>query len=388
MKRIVLAPQGFKESLSGLEVARAMEVGVHAVWPGAEAVLVPVADGGDGTLESLVDALGGTVETATVSDPLGRPIEAAWGTLGDGRTAVIEMARSSGLALLRPSERNPLLTTSRGVGELMRAAFDRGYRRLIVGVGGSATVDGGVGMAQALGARFLDDDGKPLEPGGGALARLARVDLSGLDSRLADAVVEVACDVSNPLTGELGAAAVFGPQKGATPEMVRLLDDGLNRLADALLRDMGRDVRCLPGAGAAGGLAAGLHAFAGARLRSGADIVLEAVGLDDKLEGADLVLVGEGRMDRSTVFEKAPVAVARRASRRGIPVVAIVGSLGDGFQAVHEHGVDAVFSLSDGAISPEQAMADAARLVAQVTEEVCRAVAACYRVPPTSPGSP
>jgi len=385
VKRIVLAPQGFKESLTGLEVARAMEAGVHAVWPEAETVLVPVADGGDGTLRSLVDASGGTIETARVSDPLGRPIEAAWGTLGDGRTAIIEMARSSGLALLQPGERNPLRTTTRGVGELMRATLDRGYRRLIVGVGGSATVDGGAGMAQALGAALLDVEGKPLEPGGGALGRLDRVDLSGLDPRLAETVVDVACDVTNPLTGELGAAAVFGPQKGATPEMVRLLDDGLGRLADVLHRDMGKDVRNLPGAGAAGGLAAGLHAFAGARLRSGADLVLEAVGLDDKLEGADLVLVGEGRMDRSTIFEKAPVAVARRARRRGIPVVAIVGSLGDGFEAVHEHGVDAVYSLVRGPVGPEQAMAHAARLVAQVTEEACRALAAHPRARPARP---
>ena len=379
MRRIVLAPQAFKESLTGLDVARAMDAGLRAVWPEAETVLVPVADGGDGTLRSLVDASGGRTETATVTDPLGRPVEAEWGTLGDGRTAVIEMARSSGLALLRPAERNPLLTTTRGVGELMRAALDRGFRRLIVGVGGSATVDGGAGMAQALGAELLDEAGNPLEPGGGALARLARLDLSGLDPRLAATAVDVACDVTNPLVGELGAAAVFGPQKGATPEMVWLLEDGLGRLADVLLRDTGKDVRYLPGAGAAGGLGAGLHAFAGARLRSGADIVLEAVGLEEKLEGADLVLVGEGRMDGQTIFEKAPVAVARRAKRRGIPVVAIVGSLGDGFRAVHEHGVDAVFSLVDGPTRLEEAMADAARLVAQATEEVCRALAACRR---------
>ncbi len=375
MKKVVLAPQGFKGSLAGMEIAAAMERAVARVWPAATTVPVPVADGGDGTLRALVDASGGRIEVANVTDPLGRPVLAQWGVLGDGRTAVIEMARSSGLALLGEDERNPLLTTTYGVGELMLAALDEGYRHLIVGVGGSATVDGGAGMAQALGAALLSEDGEALGRGGGALSRLARVDPSGLDPRLAETTVEVACDVNNPLSGELGAAVVFGPQKGADEEMVRTLAHGLRRFARVVRRDLGREVADVPGGGAAGGLAAGLVAFAGAHLRSGADLVLGAVGLDAKLDEADLVLVGEGRMDRSTVYDKAPVAVARRAKQRGIPVVAVVGSTGEGFEAVRDHGIDAVFSLVDGATTPEEAMRRTASLVERVTERACRSMA-------------
>jgi glycerate kinase len=375
VKKVVLAPQGFKGSLAGMEIAAAMERAVARVWPAATTVPVPVADGGDGTLRALVDASGGRIEVANVTDPLGRPVLAQWGVLGDGRTAVIEMARSSGLALLGEDERNPLLTTTYGVGELMLAALDEGYRHLIVGVGGSATVDGGAGMAQALGAALLSEDGEALGRGGGALSRLARVDPSGLDPRLAETTVEVACDVNNPLSGELGAAVVFGPQKGADEEMVRTLAHGLRRFARVVRRDLGREVADVPGGGAAGGLAAGLVAFAGAHLRSGADLVLGAVGLDAKLDEADLVLVGEGRMDRSTVYDKAPVAVARRAKQRGIPVVAVVGSTGEGFEAVRDHGIDAVFSLVDGATTLEEAMRRTASLVERVTERACRSMA-------------
>ncbi|MGD8322556.1 MAG: glycerate kinase, partial [Gemmatimonadota bacterium] len=302
MRHVVVAPQGFKGSLTGLEIARAMEAGVRRVWPRIRIVLVPVADGGDGTLQALVDASDGAVHTARVSDPLGRPVEAEWGALGDGVTAVVEMARAAGLALLREDQRNPLVTTTQGVGELIRAALDAGYRNLIVGIGGSATNDAGAGMAQALGARFLDAAGAELQPGGGALAGLDRIDLSELDPRLDETTVEVACDVHNPLTGPDGAAAVYGPQKGATPAMVARLDQALARFGAVVARDVGVDVRHVPGAGAAGGLGAGLLAFTDATLRSGADIVLEAVGLDDHLAGAELVLVGEGQMDRSTVF--------------------------------------------------------------------------------------
>jgi len=376
VKRVVLAPQGFKGSLTGLEVARAMEAGVKRVWPDVETVLVPVADGGDGTLQALVDASGGSVRSERVTDPLGRPVEAQWGALGDGETAVIEMARAAGLALLRDSERNPLVTTTYGVGELMRAALEAGHRRLIVGIGGSATNDGGAGMAQALGVKLLDSGGREIGRGGAALAALARIDLSGLDPRLHQAAVQVACDVTNPLTGDTGAAAVYGPQKGATPEMVRRLDAALAHFGDVVRRDTGRDVADLPGAGAAGGLGAGLLAFTGAELRSGADIVLEALDVEERLKAADLVIVGEGRMDRSTVFDKAPVAVAKRARRRGIPVLAVCGSLGAGYEEVHRHGIDAVFSAVDGPMNLEEALADTARLLTSATEEACRAMAA------------
>ena len=377
--KIVIAPQEFKESLRGIEIAQAMREGVSRVWPDAETLLVPVADGGDGTLQSLVDASDGKVMTATVDDPLGRPIEAVWGALGDGRTAVIEMARSSGLALLKPEERDPLVTTTCGVGQLMSLALDAGYRHLIIGIGGSATNDGGAGMAQALGANLLDADGTELVRGGGALAHLRRIDVSGLDSRLADTKIDVACDVNNPLCGETGASEIFGPQKGADAETVAYLDDALQRYGELLQRDLGRDVMEVPGAGAAGGLGAGLMAFTGAQLRRGADIVIDALDLEARLEGASLVIVGEGQTDRSTVFNKAPVAVAQRAKARGIPTVAISGSLGDGFEQIHDHGIDAAFSILDHCMTLEDAMSGTAELVADATEQVCRALSVNVR---------
>ncbi len=372
--KIVIAPQEFKESLSGIEIARAMQEGVCRVWPDAETELVPVADGGDGTLQSLVDASGGEIMSATVDDPLGRPIDAIWGALGDGQTAVIEMARSSGLAILMPEERNPLITTTYGVGQLMLRALDAGYRHLIIGIGGSATNDGGAGMAQALGARLLDTDGNELAPGGGALTTLARIDVSGLDERLSETTIDVACDVNNPLCGETGASAIFGPQKGADPETVKYLDAALHRFGGMLNRDLGKDVMMVPGAGAAGGLGAGLMAFTNARLRPGADIVIDALDLDARLEGASLVIVGEGQTDRSTIFHKAPVAVAQRAKAQGIPVITVSGSLGDGYELVHEHGIDAAFSILDCCMTLEDAMSDTAKLVTKATEQACRAV--------------
>lgn len=372
--KIVIAPQEFKESLRGIEIAQAMREGVTRVWPDAETLLVPVADGGDGTLQSLVDASGGELMTATVDDPLGRPIDAVWGALGDGRTAVIEMARSSGLALLRSEERDPMVTTTYGVGQLMLSALDAGYRHLIIGIGGSATNDGGAGMAQALGASLLDVEGNKLARGGGALANLSRVDVSGLDIRLSETKIDVACDVNNPLCGETGASAIFGPQKGSDAETVSYLDNALHRYGNLLQRDLGRDVMEVPGAGAAGGLGAGLMAFTDAQLRPGADIVIDALNLDTKLEGASLVIVGEGQTDRSTTFHKAPVAVAQKAKSVGSPVIAISGSLGDGYELVHEYGIDAAFSILDCCMTLEDAMSDTAELVTKATEQACRAL--------------
>jgi glycerate kinase len=380
MKKIVFAPQGFKESLTGIEIARAMAQGAKAVWPDAEAVLVPVADGGDGTLQSLVDASGGDVRTTRATDPLGRDIKVKWGALGDGKTAVIEMARSSGLALLAPDERDPLNATTYGVGQVMKTALDAGFIRFIIGIGGSATNDGGAGMAQALGAKLLDSNGNELARGGAALAQIDRIVISGFDKRIANVAIDVACDVNNPLCGPTGASAIFGPQKGATPENVQALDAALKHFGEVMKRDLGKDVTEIPGAGAAGGLGAGLMGFANARLRLGADIVLEAVQLDKKLDGADLVVVGEGQFDRSTVFNKSPVAVAQRAKRRGIPVIGIAGSLGAGYHEVHDHGIDAVFSLVNRPMTLKDAMADTAQLVARATEEACRAMAASRQI--------
>jgi glycerate kinase len=350
--KIVIAPQGFKGSLTALQIARAIEKGVKAVMPDAETVLVPAADGGDGTLQALVDSSRGTIETATVSDPLGRPIEATWGAMGDGETAVIEMAGASGLALLSLDELDPLNTTTYGTGELITAALDAGYRRFIVGIGGSATNDCGAGLAQALGISLRDADNNELDRGGAALAEIDHVDMSKFDERLRGVEVTVACDVNNPLCGDDGASAVFGPQE----------------------HDLGVSVRTRPGAGAAGGLGAGLMAFLDARLAAGVDIVLDAVGLDATLEGADLVITGEGQIDHSTIFNKTPVGVAERAKKRGIPVIAIAGGLGSGYRETHEKGLDAAFTLVSGPMSLEDAMANTANLLAGVTEEILRTI--------------
>ncbi len=376
MTKIVLAPQGFKGSLTALEIAQAMAGGVKQALPRAESVIVPVADGGDGTLEALTDSSGGRIESATVTGPLGSPVAAEWGALGDGETAVIEMARSSGLALLELDERDPRRATTKGVGELVLRALDTAHGKFIIGIGGSATNDGGAGMMQALGARLLDGDGRDLEPGGAALANLDRVDVSRVDGRVRSASVVVACDVNNPLCGPTGASAVFGPQKGATPEIVAELDSALGHFADVLERDLGVDVRDRPGAGAAGGLGAGLMAFMDAELKAGVDIVLDAVGLEDSLQGAGLVITGEGQIDASTMFNKAPVGVARLAKKRGIPVFALAGSLGEGYEGVHDLGIDAVFALADRPMTLDESLADTHRLVSSLTAEAVRAFAA------------
>jgi len=357
--KIVIAPDSFKESLTAVEVAQAICAGFRAVFPDADYVLLPVADGGEGTVDALVAATGGRRVGLRVAGPLGDEVEAFYGVAGDG-AAVIEMAAAAGLERVPPGRRNPLLTTTFGVGQLIRAALDDGRRRFIVGVGGSATNDGGAGMLQALGVRFLDASGGELARGGGALETLARIDVSGLDPRISESTIEVACDVDNPLVGPRGASAIFGPQKGATPEMVRVLDANLARYAAAIERTLGVSVADMPGAGAAGGLGAALHAFLGARLRSGTEIVLAAVGMDRIVADADLVVTGEGRIDGQTVHGKTPIGVAAAASRRGKPVIAIAGSLGPGFEAVHEHGIAAVFSVLERPCTLAEALADAA----------------------------
>ncbi len=375
MKKVVLAPQGFKESLTGMEIANAMSIGVKRVWPDVETVLIPVADGGDGTLQALVDSSDGEVRVSKVEDAIGRVIEAEWGALGNGTTAVIEVASAVGLARLTPEERDVRNSSTRGVGQLFIEALDAGFTDFIIGVGGSATNDGGAGMIQVMGGKLTDSNGKDIAPGGVALADLAHIDISELDPRMADVNVVVACDVNNPLCGTRGASAIFGPQKGATYEDVQELDAALANFAEVISKDLNTDVADIPGAGASGGLGAGLMGFFDARLRLGADIVLEAVSLEKHLVDADLVIVGEGQFDRSTVFNKSPVAVAQRAKIKGIPVIGIAGSLGAGFAEVHDHGIDAVFSLVSRPMSLKAAMDDTKRLVAIATEEACRAIA-------------
>ena len=374
--KIVIAPDSYKESLSALEVAQAVEAGFRQVFPDADYVLVPVADGGEGTVDAMVAATGGRKETVTVSGPLGEPVEAFYGLTGEGDTAVIEMAAASGLALVPPDRRNPLLTSSRGTGELIRAALDAGARRFILGIGGSATNDGGAGMVQALGARLLDLEGRELDGSGGDLARLERIDVSALDPRLAECRIEVACDVDNPLTGARGASAVFGPQKGATPEMVQALDANLARLARIVGRDLGVAVDTVPGAGAAGGMGAAMLAFFGATLKPGIEIVTAAVDLDDHVRDADLVITGEGRIDFQTVHGKTPIGVARVAKRHGKAVIGIAGSLGADVGVVHAHGIDAVFSVLGKPCTLDEALRDAAANV----ELTARNVAAVLRI--------
>jgi len=342
--KIAIVPNAFKGSLTAAQAADCIERGFRKALPDLCIVKIPMADGGDGTVLAIVAATGGRPVKCRVADPLGRKIRSGFGVTGDGRTAVIEMASASGLALLKPGERNPLLTSSRGTGELIRAALDLKVKEILVGIGGSATNDGGMGMARALGVRFYDQKNRELADNGGALATLSRIDISGLDQRLKTTKVLVACDVDNPLCGPRGAARVYGPQKGATPAMVNQLDAGLKRLAAVIKKDLGIKIDKLPGAGAAGGLGAGLVAFLGARMRPGVEIVSDAIGLESKLAGCNLVVTGEGRLDGQTVFGKAPAGVARVAQKLGIPVIAICGSLSPDAGKVRAIGIAAFFS--------------------------------------------
>lgn len=370
--RVVIAPDSFKGSLSALAASQAMERGVRAVFPEAEVRQVPIADGGEGTVEALVTATRGRLEERTVRGPLGEPVRARWGVLGDGETAVIEMAAASGLPLVPKGRRDPRVTSTAGTGELVRAALDAGLTKLVVGIGGSATNDGGTGLARALGVRFLDAAGADLPEGGAALARLARIDLAGLDPRLATAQLLVACDVDNPLTGPRGASAVYGPQKGATPEMVKELDAALAHYARVARDATGRDVALRPGAGAAGGLGAGLLFFTPAELRPGVEIVLETTGFGELVRGADLVLTGEGRTDFQTAMGKAPVGVAQAAQRHGVPVVCLSGGLGEGADDVLDRGVDALAATVPQPMPLEEAMARGAELVEAAAARACR----------------
>jgi len=327
---IVVAPNAFKGSLTALEAAEAIAEGVLSVVKDAEISLVPIADGGDGTVEALVEATHGERRLVRVRGPLSESVDAEYGLINGGKTAVIEMAKAAGLARLPPDRRDPRVTTTYGVGELMQHAYDLGARHFIIGIGGSATNDGGAGMAQALGYHLLDESGQELPAGGLALQRLARIHVGGVHGNWKDARVEVACDVSNPLTGPQGASVIYGPQKGATPAMVGELDAALGRLAQVVRRDLGLDVERIPGAGAAGGLGGGLVAFTGARLAPGAEMVMEALAFDQRLSGASLVITGEGRLDSQTArFGKGPAAVARHARNAGIPVIGIGGSVAD-----------------------------------------------------------
>jgi glycerate kinase len=373
--RVVVAPDSYKGSLTAAEVCEALEVGLRRACSDVEVVRVPMADGGEGTVQSLVDATGGHIVNLRVTGPLGTPVDSFYGVLGDGATAVIEMAAASGLPLVPRELRNPRLTSTRGTGELISAAFAAGCRKFIIGIGGSATNDGGAGMAQALGAQLMDADDREVGPGGAELARVASVDLTGIPAELRACEFVVACDVDNPLTGPRGASAVYGPQKGATPEMVRELDAALSAYAEAVARAVGTDVAALrdaPGAGAAGGLGFGLMAFLGAQLKRGVEIVVDAVSLREKLHGADLVITGEGRTDFQTLYGKTPMGVAHAAMEQGIPVVIISGSIADDARGLYEHGIGALVSIVRGPMSLDDAIARGRELVADAAETVLR----------------
>jgi glycerate kinase len=361
--KIVIAPDSFKESLSAMEIATEIEAGFREIFPHAEYLKIPAADGGEGTVEAMIAATSGRRVEVTVSGPLGNPVQATYGLLGNARTgviAVIEMASASGLAVDPPHLRNPLKASSQGTGELIRNALDAGARRFILGIGGSATNDGGGGMLQALGVRLRDANGDELGPGGAELSRLASIDISNLDPRLKGCVIDVACDVDNPLTGPTGASATFGPQKGATPEMVEQLDGCLRHYSEVIARDLGRKVGEVPGSGAAGGMGAAMLAFLDGRLRPGSEIVTEAIGLDAALADADLVITGEGRIDSQSIRGKTPIGVARVAQARGVPVIGLGGCLANDSAIVHQHGIDAVFCAVRKACTVEEALLDAA----------------------------
>lgn len=372
--KIVIAPDSYKESLSALEVAAAIEAGFSEIFPDAEYVKIPVADGGEGTVEAMVAATQGSIVRLTVTGPLGAPVEAFYGLSGDERSAFIEMAAASGLELVPAAQRDPLITNSYGTGELIKNALDRGVDHIIIGIGGSATNDGGSGMMQALGARLLDQQGNEIAFGGGALPQLARIEIDQLDKRIQQCRIEVACDVTNPLTGEEGASAIFGPQKGATPELVQQLDKALTHYADIIHRDLDIDVLHIAGGGAAGGMGAALHAFCQAELRRGIEIVTEALGLADQVKDADLVITGEGRIDSQTINGKVPIGVAKVAKQFNKPVIGIAGSLTADVGVVHQHGLDAVFSVLFSIGSLEDALANAAQNVRLTARNVAATI--------------
>ncbi|GAF10946.1 glycerate kinase [Bacillus sp. JCM 19045] len=370
--KVVIAPDSFKGSLSAVEVANVMERAISKALPNSEAICVPVADGGEGTMDSLVSATGGKKVEVTVKGPTCKPVKAEYGVLGDNETCVIEMASASGLVLIPDGERNPMVTTTYGTGELIQAALDAGYRTFILAVGGSATNDGGAGMLQALGMNLLDETGALIGYGGAELGRVAVIDDTNFDKRIAESSFMIASDVQNPFVGPTGASAVFGPQKGATPEMVTTLDRILTNWADLIEKKTLVRLHEKPGAGAAGGIGGAFQAFFPSSMRRGIDIVIDYTGLEQKLKGADLVLTGEGQIDYQTASGKTPMGVAEAAKKKGIPVFAIAGSVGEGIEELYQYGITSVFSIVKGPMNLEQAIERCEEYVAFTTEQVVR----------------
>lgn len=369
---ILIAPDSFKDCMKAMDVAEALAIGLRKVIPDAEIRMLPMADGGEGTVESLIDALGGQIRSVGVYDPLMRKIPSFYGVSGDKSTAVIEMASASGLELLDQAERNPWITSTYGTGELILDALDQGCRKILLGIGGSATNDGGCGMAEALGVRFLDERGNPLPPGGGSLAGLKDLRMEDLDPRISECEIRVACDVTNPLTGPAGASFVYGPQKGADKKMVERLDQNLTHLAHLISEKLDLKVDQVPGAGAAGGLGAGLMAFLGARLVKGFDMVAEAVSLEKSIQWADLVITGEGRMDAQTRFGKTPMGVAKMAEIHGKPVIGVAGSLEEDATELYEEGFTLLLPIQEKPLNLAAAIDQAPLLLERSGERIAR----------------
>lgn len=349
--KIVIAPDSFKGSLTAVEVADAIGQGVREIFPEAKVIKIPMADGGDGTVQCLVTATGGEILREKVTGPLGDEVLASYGILGGKKTAVIEMAEASGLTLVPEDKKNPLITTTYGTGQLIKAALDQGCRKMIIGIGGSATNDGGAGMIQALGVRLLDREGKEIGFGGGELKKINRIDINNLDNRLSETEVLIASDVSNPLCGPKGASRIYGPQKGATPEIIEELDESLAHFAEIIKRDLHKNVKDIPGAGAAGGLGASLMAFLDAELRPGIEIMIEIVKLERAIKDADLAITGEGKIDSQTIYGKAPIGVAKIAKKYNIPVIAVAAIISDDADIVHQHGIDNLIKVSEPPMS-------------------------------------
>lgn len=366
--KILLAPDSFKESMSAKKVTESMEKGLKYVLPDAEYIKIPMADGGEGTVESLIESTSGQIYNVEVIGPVGNAVKSFYGILGNGETAVIEMAAASGIQLISKDERNPLFTTTYGTGQLIKHALYKGVKHIIIGIGGSATNDGGVGMLEALGIRFLDINGEEIPKGGGYLHRIHKVDTSSLDSRLLDVNIEVACDVTNPLTGKDGASYVFGPQKGANKEMVEILDQNLKHYARIVKEQIGKDIDRTPGAGAAGGLGAGLLGFLNARLVRGVDLVIKHSNLEEHVKDADFVFTGEGSVDGQTIFGKTPFGVASIAKEYNIPVILLAGKIGGGYEKLYECGVTAVFNILTEVCTLDEALEQGERNV----EITCR----------------
>lgn len=372
--KIVIAPDSFKESLTALEACNAIEEGMANVFSNADYVKVPMADGGEGTVQSVIDSTGGTLKTLVVTGPLNQAVDASYGLSGDRTLAVIEMAASSGLDKVPFEKRNPMITTTYGFGELIRDALDEGVQEILLGLGGSATNDGGAGMIMSLGGRLLDEKGRSIPLGGEGLKHLADIDLSGIHPRLKDVTIRVACDVDNPLTGEKGASFIYGPQKGGTPDQLEQLDIYLGHFAEVIRQKMDVDIENVSGAGAAGGLGAGILAFLNGKLENGGELLVDMLKLDEIVATADLVITGEGGINHQTIYGKTPVAVSRVAKKHGVPVIALAGSILEGYESVYDEGIHAVFSILNQPVSLEEALNQGYINLKQTAENVARVI--------------